>query len=139
MRTKYRYDRKLTGEERTKLTQLTSKGKASARTIKRAQILLLADEGKPDQAIAEVLHVSKTTAYRTRRKLAEKGLDSALKEGLRPGKARKLDGKRKLFLLRRLAVSLPRGEKSGQCGFLPTKWSCLKSSILFQMRRYAEF
>jgi transposase len=111
MRKKYKYNRTLSEDERIKLSQITSTGKESARTIKRAQILLLADEGKPDQAIAEVLHVSKTTAYRTRRKFAEKGLDSALKEGPRPGKARRLDGKQEAFLIATACSEPPEGRK----------------------------
>jgi Asp-tRNA(Asn)/Glu-tRNA(Gln) amidotransferase B subunit len=46
----------LTAEERQQLISLTSKGKISSRTIKRAQILLLADEGHPDETITQMLH-----------------------------------------------------------------------------------
>ena len=43
----------LTQEEYSSLISLTSKGKTSSRIFKRANILLLADEGYPDRAIRE--------------------------------------------------------------------------------------
>ena len=111
MGTKYKYNQKLNEEEKTKLNQITSKGKASARTIKRAQILLLVDEGKTYQAIAQALHVSKTTAFRTMKKFAKKGLDSSIKEDPRPGKVRKLDGKQEAFLIATACSEPPDGRK----------------------------
>ena len=46
----------LSAEEKEQLLELTSRGQAPARKMKRAQILLLANEGKKDETIAEVLH-----------------------------------------------------------------------------------
>ena len=43
-----RYRVTLTDGERERLRALTRQGKAGARTIRRAQILLLADEGRSD-------------------------------------------------------------------------------------------
>jgi hypothetical protein len=40
----------LTNEERAKLTAIVSKGKGNVRRIRRAQMLLLADENQPDGA-----------------------------------------------------------------------------------------
>jgi hypothetical protein len=76
--------------ERKPVLALSSKGKASARKIKRAYILFLADADKTDKAIAETLHVGGTTVERTRRKFA-------LNEGPRPGGSRKLGGSKKPF------------------------------------------
>ena len=52
-----RYVVALTEEERARLRGLTRKGTASARMVRRAQTLLLADEGRTDEAIAATLHV----------------------------------------------------------------------------------
>jgi transposase len=111
MRAKYKYVNKLTGDERLKLSQLISKGKTSARQIRRAQILLLADEGKTDQAIVQALHVSKATVYRTRRKFSEKGLAQSLTEEPRPGLKKKLDGKQEAFLIATACTEPPDGRK----------------------------
>ena len=43
-----KYIIELTKEEREELLELTRKGKSSARKVKRAHILLLANEGKTD-------------------------------------------------------------------------------------------
>lgn len=47
-----KYSVNLTQEEHQQLMGLTKKGKTSARVVKRAQILLLADRGDQDEAIS---------------------------------------------------------------------------------------
>ena len=96
----------LTDEERTKLRDLTRKGTLSARKLTRAHILLRADEGAVDTAITEALHVHVATVERTRRRFVEGGLDWALSERPRPGKARKLGAKQEAYLMA-LACSKP--------------------------------
>ena len=59
------YRVKLTCEERAELQALLSKGKASARTLMHARILLKTDEGVDgprltDDAIAEAVEVNRT-------------------------------------------------------------------------------
>ena len=103
---KIKYIINLTTEERRELEQTTRKGQAPARRIKRAQILLHAAEDKTDKAVAEALHVAEATVFRTRRRFVEQGLEAALKESPRPGKARKLNGKQEAFLVA-LACSQP--------------------------------
>ena len=63
------YRVKLAPEERAQLGELLSKGKAAARTLTHARILLKADEGVAgprlsDAAIAEALEVNRTTVER---------------------------------------------------------------------------
>lgn len=86
-----KYVVELNNEERDTLKKLTSKGKESARKLKRAQLLLLADEGKQDKDIVELLHISTSTIYRTKKRFVEDGLSEALNEGRRTGCPRKLD------------------------------------------------
>ena len=45
----------LNEQEREELRQYLRKGKSSARSLTRARILLLADDGRDDEAIAETL------------------------------------------------------------------------------------
>lgn len=85
--------------ERDQLEQLTTKGKSGARRIRRARILLLADEGNIDREIASFLGSAVTTVERVRKRFVEEGLDAALSERPRPGAARKLDGRQEAFLM----------------------------------------
>lgn len=89
MRIKYRVD--LVPEEREHLLSLIGKGKHSARTLARARILLKADEGMSDEAVAAALNVGYATVGRVRQRFVEEGLDRALKEVARPGAKPKLD------------------------------------------------
>lgn len=60
MNKKYLID--LTSDERTLLMAITSKGKASARKIKRANLLLMADQKQHTEIeITELLGVSTST------------------------------------------------------------------------------
>ena len=85
-----RYRVTLTAEERQQLEVLGRGGKSAARKIKRAQILLAADGGSNDEAIAQNIGVGTSTVYRTKQRFVEDGLERALHEAPRPGAPRKL-------------------------------------------------
>jgi len=109
---KRKYIINLTDAERQELEQLTTKGHAPARKIKRAQILLHAAESKTDKTIAQFLRVAEATVYRTNRRFVEMGLEAALSEGPRPGKQRKLNGKQEAFLVALACSQPPKGRQS---------------------------
>jgi transposase len=96
----------LSSEEREQLEALTRKGTVSARRMKRALVLLAADEGDKDGEIAEKVRVDVTTVERLRQRFVEEGLAAALSEHPRPGKTRLLDGKQEAYLVA-LACSKP--------------------------------
>ena len=79
--------------EKADLVALIQKGRSGARKIKRANILLLANAGKPDIEIAELLQTSWLTVLRTRHRFVESGLDFALNELPRAGRLPKIDDK----------------------------------------------
>ena len=81
-------------------------GKVSARKLTRAHILLQANAGVSDKAIAAALHIGIATVERIRKRFVEEGLDAALSERPRPGGQRKLEGKQEAFLIA-LACSTP--------------------------------
>jgi len=83
----------LNEQEREELRQYLRKGKSSARSLTRARILLLADDERDDEEIAETLKVSKSTIIRIRTRYCEGGLDSALHEKARSGAPSKIDGR----------------------------------------------
>jgi transposase len=100
------YHVSLTAEERASLLALVRRGKSSARKVMRAQLLLLADEGKSDIDIQAALHTSMSTILRTRKRLVEDGLAAALNEKPRSGAPCKLNGKQEAYLIA-LACSNP--------------------------------
>ena len=56
----------LSDTEREQLRGVIKKGKVGGRKLNRCHILLLADEGQPDEAIAAAVHTGLSTVGRTR-------------------------------------------------------------------------
>jgi transposase len=104
-----RYRVTLTQAERDELTALLSGGRHAARKLKRAQILLAADRGLDDEAIATTIGVGASTVYRTRRRFVEVSLAAALTEQPRPGAARKLTSKEEALLVATACSAPPPG------------------------------
>jgi transposase len=102
-----RYIIDLTEVEKEFLVELTRKGRPGARKVKRANILLLADQGKKDEEIVTLLHSSLSTVTRTRRKFVNGGLAFALNERSRAGRLPKID--KVETILTTLAQSQPPG------------------------------
>lgn len=78
-----KYVVKLSAEERARLGELISKGKASAKAILKARILLKADkseagEGWADEDICTALDTNVSMVARVREKLVTEGLDAVL-------------------------------------------------------------
>ncbi len=96
--------------ERNELEQLTTKGRSGARKIRRAWILLLAEEGRTDMEIASFLGSAVTTVERVRKRFVEESLEAALSERPRPGAARKLDGRQEAFLMALACSDAPEGK-----------------------------
>lgn len=101
----------LTEEEHTFLLHFINQGTQSARKLKRAHILLLANEGKRDKEIAEALHTSTPTVQRTRQRFVEGGLERALNEDPRPGGRKKLDARGEAVLEMLARSEPPTGRK----------------------------
>jgi transposase len=104
-----RYRVELDQPEREELTAMLRSGKHPARKLKRAQILLAADAGMGDEAIATTVVASGSTVYRTKRRFVEIGLQAALNEEPRPGAERKLTGKEEALLIATACSSPPPG------------------------------
>ena len=106
-----KYIVELTADEREQLLKLTRQGKTSARKVKRANILLLADEGQTDVNIATALHVGLSTVERTRKRFVLEGFTTALNERPRPGAKCKLDAKGEAVLETLAQSEPPDGQK----------------------------
>jgi len=105
----------LTEEERQMLRERVSRGKAAARKLMHARILLKADAspGGPawrDDAIAEGLDIGRTTVERVRKALVEDGMEAAL-ERRKPRRQylRKLDGDGEARLIALACSQAPEG------------------------------
>src|SRR3954452_25048562 len=101
-----RYRVTLTQSERQQLQQLISCGRAAARKLAHARILLQADESdgggprRTDEQIASALNAATRTVERVRERFVEQGLEAALLP--KPSKriyTRKLDGRQEAKLI----------------------------------------
>ena len=104
-----RYRVELSEIERAELATLLRGGRRAARTLKRAQILLAADAGESEQAIARHVAVSASTVCRTKRRFVEGNLERALSEEPRPGAARLLSGREEALLVATACSKPPMG------------------------------
>jgi transposase len=112
---KKKYIVTLTEEERQKLQAMLSKGKAAARKLMHARILLKAEAsadspGWSDDQIAQGLEVGRATVERVRREFVEEGLDAAL-ERRKPRRQyrRALDGDGEAHLIALACQKPPEG------------------------------
>ena len=99
----------LNQDEQDELKALLNGGKHAVRKIKRARILLAADEGLGEAETATRVGVGGSTVYRTRRRFVEGNLEAALNEKPRPGALRKLDGKEEALLVATACATPPAG------------------------------
>lgn len=113
-----RYVVRLTDEERASLEALVRRGRAHARKLLYARVLLKADasEGGPawtDERIADALETSAATVARQRRRFFEEGLEVALMPR-KPGRPRRrvLDGRAEAHLVALSCLEPPEGRGS---------------------------
>ena len=103
----------LTSQQRKHLDKLVRSGKAGARTLTKARILLMTDYSRgghrTDQEIASVLGVSLPTVGRVRRRCVEGGLQAALHDRARSGRPPKITGEIEARLTVLACSDPPRG------------------------------
>jgi transposase len=114
-----KYQVTLTPDERNALQALVSAGKAAAKKLTHARILLKADAaaGGPawaDERIAEAVEVSRATVERVRQRFVEQGVEAALvrKKQDRPSRERALDGRGEARLIALACSDPPAGRAS---------------------------
>jgi transposase len=112
----HKYEVELSEEQRHLLQQLISKGKAPARKLAHARILLKIDRNAAgprwsDEQVAEAFEVSRYTVMRIRERFVNQGLDDALTH--RPHsqtRARVLDGGQEAHLIALSCSPSPEGQ-----------------------------
>jgi transposase len=102
------YQVKLSPEERQRLEDLQHEGTHSLREIRRAQVLLLADEGKPNLEIQKLTGLSEPTVIAIKKRYVTEGL--ILKERPRPGRKPRLDAEQENYLLELAGSEAPAGQ-----------------------------
>jgi hypothetical protein len=117
----------LTAEERTDLTDQVNKGQGQARRLRRARIILMADEaqeggGWKDADIAKALDAQVRTVERTRQKCVQEGIEAALNH-TRANKSRRkvLDGAAEARLTQLACSQAPAGRESWSLQLLADK------------------
>jgi len=112
-----KYIVELSASERSELEEIVSKGKAAARKIQHAQILLKADQGPwgpawDDARIAQAAAVNIRTIERVRQRLVEHGLEDALaRRQSEQAPRRKLDGTAEARLIALACTPAPEGRR----------------------------
>ena len=115
MAKKYRVT--LTAAERVELEGMLSKGKADARKLAHARVLLQADESaggpaRTDEQVAAGVNVSTRTVERVRQRFVEEGVQAALlPKPTRRIYARLLDGAQEAHLIALACSNPPEGKK----------------------------
>jgi len=79
--------------------------------MKRAMILLKANEGFSDPQIMAALNVSRPCVERIRKRFVLGGMEKALNEDPRPGQRRKLDGRAEATLIATACSQVPEGHE----------------------------
>lgn len=127
-----KYKVSLTEEERGNLSQLVNKGKAAARLLTHARVLLLADEGEQgpgwkDKQIVTAVGISQPTVERLRQRFVEEGLAAALNRK-RPSHSRSkvLDGRAEAHLVALVCSPAPEGRERWTMQMLADKLVALE-------------
>lgn len=102
---------RLTEAERTTLIGITRRGETNARRLTRARVLLLADRGATDAAIADALDLHPRTCQRLRQRACQDGVQAALDDRPRPGAARLLDATQEAHLIALACSDAPDGRE----------------------------
>lgn len=127
------YRVELEPEERAELEAIVARGKHNARKVKRAQILLAADqsagnEASPamtDEQLGAAVGVGTSTIYRVRRRWVEEGHDMALHDKPRSGAPRRFAIKDTAVLIGLACTEPPQGCARWTLGLLANKFVTL--------------
>ena len=123
-----KYIIELTSEERKELSELVSKGKAAARKITHARVLLQADESQSgptwtDKQISEAFGIHTNTIHGIRQRFVEQGLKAALerKKQERLSRKRIVDGQVEAHLIALRCGQPPEGTNQWNLRLLADK------------------
>jgi transposase len=125
----------LTTEERGELEALTRKGRAAARKIRHAQILLQTDAKGPnrrDEAVAGLLGCHRNTVGEVRQRFVEEGMEAALERKRRdsPPVEPKMDGREEARLIALTRSQAPEGHARWSLRLLADRFVTLEEETV---------
>ncbi len=100
---------KLTDEERTEVEGFIRRGKANARNVTRAHILLKDSEGWSIERLAETFGVSEATVSNVRKRYREGGVEGVLKDKVQQKRRRALSGAEEALVVALACSPVPEG------------------------------
>ena len=99
----------LSDEERRQVERFIRRGKAKARSITRAHILLKSAEGGSIQQIVETFGASSATVSNVRKRYRMSGVDGVLKENVQQKRRSALSGEAEALLVALACSPVPEG------------------------------
>jgi putative transposase len=109
MQSYHRVHVQLSRKDRQQVAAMLRKGQESARVLRRASILRQLDDGQKVAQVAANVDVARKTVRAIARRYEEEGLESALYEKPRPGKAPALDTGQSQRIIAMVCGLPPRG------------------------------
>jgi transposase len=97
----------LDGQQRKTLERWAKSGSLPMRQVQRAQIILLAADGKHDLEIAGTMGISNQKAARWRKRFLQKGFSGLEKDASRPGRRRTISPARIQEVVRKTTQEKP--------------------------------
>jgi transposase len=110
MNANHRVHVKLGKKERQRIAAMLTRGRESARVLRRALILRQLDQGETGAQVARNVGVARKTVRTIARRCEEEGLESALHEKPRPGKPRVLDAGQNQRIIAMVCSPPPEGQ-----------------------------
>lgn len=101
---------RLRKKDRQRIAEMLTKGRDSARVLRRASILRQLDQGQRAAQVADNTGVAAKTVRFIARRYEEEGLQQALHEKPRPGKQRALDAGQSRRIIAMVCSSPPQGQ-----------------------------
>jgi transposase len=109
MQSYHRVHVQLKRKDRQQVAEMLTKGRESARVLRRASILRQLDSGQKAAQVAANVCVAAKTVRAVARRYEEEGLEAALYERARPGKQRALDVGQSQRIIAMVCGSPPQG------------------------------
>jgi transposase len=100
---------KLTDEERAEVEGFIRRGKANARNVTRAHILLKSAEGWSIERVAETFGVSEATVSNVRKRYRKSGVEGVLKDKVQQKRRRALSGAEEALVVAIACSPVPEG------------------------------
>jgi transposase len=95
----------------SELKTIIKKGKRTVREVIRAELLLLAHEGKRNDEITEILHINRDTVLKVKKRFIEGGMNRSVHDASRPGQPKKYGEKETAEIIALACSSPPEGRK----------------------------